>query len=190
MSRLRAGPAQKDAAGSLSGGEPAFLAVGKLRHAHGVRGEMLMEVLTDFPERLAPGSLIYVGPDATPMRLVKLRPHHEGLLITLEGYTNPEEAGQLRNQLVYVRADDRPKLPDGEYYHHQLIGLRVSTHEGEAMGTVTEILETGASDILVVRPGFGPDVLIPIVDAFVKKVDLAAGEITVSLIPGMRGEEA
>jgi 16S rRNA processing protein RimM len=189
MSRLRAGRAQQDAAGSLSGGEPAFLAVGKLRHPHGVRGEMLMEVLTDFPERLAPGSSLYVGPEANPMRLVKSRPHREGLIITFEGFTTPEEVGQLRNQVVYVRADDRPTLPDGEYYHHQLLGLRVTTREGESIGTVIDILETGASDVLVVRPQTGPDVLIPIVDAFVQKIDLSAGEITVHLIPGMRGEE-
>jgi 16S rRNA processing protein RimM len=190
MSRLRAGPAQVDAAGSLSGGEPAFLAVGKLRHPHGVRGEMLMEVLTDFPERLAVGSVLYVGPEATPRRLMKSRPHHAGLLITFEGFSTPEEVGQLRNQVVYVRADDRPALPEGEYYHHQLLGLRVSTREGETLGTVIEILETGASDVLVVRPPTGPDVLIPIVDAFVQRVDLASREITVQLIPGMRREES
>ena len=123
------------------------------------------------------------------MRLVKSRPHREGLIITFEGFTTPEEVGQFRNQVVYVRADDRPTLPDGEYYHHQLLGLCVTTREGGSIGTVIDILETGASDVLVVRPQTGPDVLIPIVDAFVQKIDLSAGEITVHLIPGMRGEE-
>lgn len=189
MRRFRASPAREDTAGSLDGGEPEFLVVGKLRHAHGVHGEILMQVLTDFPERLVPGSLIYVGPDARPMRLVRTRRHREGLLVTFEEYTNPEDAGQLRNQLVYVRAADRPELQEGEYYQHQLIGLHVSTSEGEAIGLVTEILETGASDVLVVHPGMGQDVLIPMVGEFVKNVDLSTGEITVTLIPGMRGEQ-
>lgn len=190
MSRVRATNEQKIAAGSLGSGEPAFLAVGKLRHSHGVHGEMLMEVLTDFPERLVPGMILYLGSGESQLRLLKSRPHREGLLMTFEGYTTPEEVGQLRNQVVYVHADDRPALEQGEFYQHQLIGLHVATVDGESLGKVIEIIETGASDVLVVRPPGGPDVLIPIVDAFVKQVDLSAGLITVLLIPGMRQEEA
>jgi 16S rRNA processing protein RimM len=190
MRNVRAGEAQKKAAGSLSGGEPAFLAVGKLRRPHGVRGEILMEVYTDFPERLVPGISLYVGDDVRQMKILKSRQHREGLLMTIEGYTTPEEVGELRNQVVYVRADDRPPLEEGEYYHHQLIGLNVVTREDEPVGSVFEILETGASDVLVVRQVSGPDVLIPIVDEFVMRIDLAEGVITVQLIPGMRSQEA
>jgi 16S rRNA processing protein RimM len=81
-------------------------------------------------------------------------------------------------------------LAEGEYYHHQLIALQVITDAGMSIGVVREILETGANDILVVRPGTGPDVLIPIVDAFIHGIDLNKGEITVHLIPGMLAEEA
>jgi len=189
MSRVQANPAQENSAGSHSRSEPAFLAVGKLRHAHGVHGEMLMEVYTDFPERFQPGIVLYLGLEALQLRLVKSRPHREGLLVTFEVYTTPEEVGKFRNQVVYVHTDDRPPLAEGDYYHHQLIGLRVSTRQGEVIGTVAEILETGASDVLVVRPLTGPDVLIPVVDEFVLGVDLSAGELTVHLIPGMRAEE-
>ena len=190
MSRGRVNPAQENSAGSQSRSEPAFLAVGKLRHAHGVHGEMLMEVYTDFPERFQTGIVLYLGQEALQLRLVKCRPHGKGLLVTFEGYTTPEQVGELRNQVVYVHSDDRPTLEEGDYYHHQLIGLRVSTRQGEVIGTVTEILETGASDVLVVRQETGPDVLIPMVDEFILGVDLAAGEIIVHLIPGMRGEES
>ena len=190
MSQAQEVTTENKAAGSLSSGEPAFLAVGKLRRAHGVHGEMLMEVLTDFPERFVPGIILYVSQDIQPMRLVKSRQHREGLLITFEGLSTPEEASQFRNQIVYVRTEDRPPLEAGEYYHHQLIGLSVSTVEGESLGNVIEILETGANDILVVRQETGPDVLIPIVDAFVQRIDLTKGEISVQLIPGMRPEEA
>jgi 16S rRNA processing protein RimM len=185
----RAGRTQGNAAGSQSSGEPAFLAVGKLRRPHGVRGEIIMEIYTDFPERLVPGMLLYLGEQQEPVRLAKTRQHREGLLATFEGYTTPEEVAQLRNQVVFVRTEDSPPLAQGEYYHHQLVGLRVVTPEGETVGTVLEILETGASDVLVVRQVKGPDVLIPMVDAFVRQVDLAGGEIMVQLIPGMRGEE-
>lgn len=188
MTRRIPAPAPANAAGSPKSGEPAFLAVGKLRHPHGVRGEILMEVYTDFPERLQPGSLLYLDA-AEPIELVKCRPHNDGLLLTLQGYTTPEAVGQLRNRLLYVRSDDRPPLEDGEYYHHQLIGLRAVSESGEELGVVKEILETGASDVLVVRPELGAELLIPVRDDFVRHIDLDSRRITVHLIPGMRGEE-
>ncbi len=190
MSRVRAAKIQTNAAGSPSDGEPAFLAVGKMRHAHGVHGEMLMEVFTDFPERLQPGIFLYLGQEVLQLRLIKCRQHRKGLLITFEGYSTPEDVSRFRNQIVYVKTVDLPPLADGEYYHHQLIGLRVVTGAGETIGTVTEILETGASDVLVILSESGPEVLIPVVDSFIKGVDLNRREITVQLIPGMIMEEA
>jgi 16S rRNA processing protein RimM len=189
MSRKRQYSPPANAAGSPLPGEPAFLAVGKLRHAHGVRGEMLMEVFTDFPERLKPGAVLYISPEAEPLRLIKCRPHREGLLMTFEGYATPEEVGQFRNQLLYVKADDRPPLAEGDYYQYQLINLTVISDTGVRVGVVHEILETGASDVLVIRPEIGADVLIPMVDTFIQDIDLDKREITVHLIPGMLAEE-
>jgi 16S rRNA processing protein RimM len=178
-----------DAAGSPGSGEPAYLAVGKLRRAHGVHGEILMEVYTDFPERFHPDEVLYLGPETGQLRLVKYRTHREGLLLTFDGYTTPEAVGELRNQMLYVRTGDRPPLPDGEYYHHQLIDLTVVTDGGLTIGSVVEILETGASDVLVVRPEIGPEVLIPVADAFIQRIDLDKHEITVHIIPGMLAQE-
>ena len=190
MTRGRASLAQTDAAGSPLPGEPAYLAVGKLRHAHGVHGEILMDVLTDFPERFQPGMVLYMDAEVEQLRLVKCRPHRDALLMTFEGYTTPEAVGQLRNQLVFVKTEDRPVLADGEFYHHQLLNLQVITLDGVSIGTVTEILETGASDVLVVRSATGLETLIPMVDEFIRKIDLDKREITVHLIPGMLAEEA
>lgn len=189
MSPKRQYSAPINAAGSPLPGEPAFLAVGKLRHAHGVHGEMLMEVYTDFPDHLQPGSILYLGPEVEQLKLIKCRPHREGLLMTFEGYTTPEEVGQFRNQILFVKADDRPPLANGEYYHHQLLNLNVITDTGVSIGVVTEILETGASEVLVIRPMTGPDVLIPMVDVFIQNIDLARREISVHVIPGMLAEE-
>src|SRR5512140_1476471 len=98
--------------GSPSTGEPEYLVVGSLRRAHGVRGAMVMEVLTDFPERLKAGITVFVGPAHTPMVIEEARYHNEGLIIKFEGLQTPEEAGRHRNQLVYVTAADRPPLPE------------------------------------------------------------------------------
>lgn len=189
MSQGSASSAHWNAAGSLLPGEPVFLAVGKLRHAHGIHGEILMEVFTDFPERLIPGAILYLNSENDQLRLIKCRPHREGLLMTFEGYTTPEQISQFRNQVLYVKANDRPPLADGEYYQHQLINLHVATDAGVSIGTVTEILETGASDVLVIRPEIGPEVLIPIVDTFIQSIDLTNREITVHIIPGILAEE-
>ena len=189
MKRDRAYPNQSNAAGSPSSDEPVFLAVGKLRHPHGVRGEMLMEIFTDFPERLQPGVILYLSQDNVQLLLLKRRQHREGLLMTFEGYTSPEDVGRFRNQIVYVKSVDCLPLEDGEYYHHQLIGLRAVTSGGVLIGTVIEILETGASDVLVIHPESGPEVLVPMVASFIHGIDLNKREITVHPIPGLLAEE-
>ncbi len=190
MSKARRGSTQPGAADGLQPGKPSFLAVGKLLHTHGIHGEMLMELYTDFPERIVPGILLHLDPPGSSLRLAKRRPHKGGLLVTFEGYTTPEAIGQFRNQVLYVPADGRPPLEDGAYYQHQLLNLHVRTDEGAPLGTVDEILETGASQVLVVHPEFGPDVLIPFVSSFIRKVDLDQNEIIVHLIPGMLEEKA
>jgi 16S rRNA processing protein RimM len=182
---------QKDAeessrpAGSPPTGEPAFLVVGKLRRPHGLRGELNMEVITDFPERLQPGVVVYVGEDHRPEVVCSRRWHASRLLISFEAYHNPETAGMLRNQLVYVRTADRPRLPEGEYYHHQLIGLRVVNEDGQLLGRLVQIMDTPANDVYVVRPESGAEILLPAVDSVILGVDLAQGEIRVHLLPGL-----
>ena len=99
-----------DVAGSPHPGEPVFLAVGKLRRPHGVHGEMLMDVLTDFPERLTPGKRMTVGPRHTPIQIRSVRGHDQALLIAFQGYDTPEQAGELRNQILYTSAVDEPAL--------------------------------------------------------------------------------
>jgi 16S rRNA processing protein RimM len=182
---MRAGNRQENIAGSLMPGEPAFLAVGNLRRPHGVHGEMLMEVLTDFPERLKARVTVYVGPECQPFQLRSVRQHRRDLLVAFEGINTPEEAGELRNRFVQVRADDRPPLPPGEYYQHQILGLRVTDENGVYLGQITEILETGANNVYVVRPPTGSEILLPATDEVILGVDLDNGEIRVHLLPGL-----
>ncbi len=180
---------QVPTAGSPAPGEPVFLAVGKLRRPHGVHGEILMEILTDFPERLKAGSQLFVGPMHQPHTIKSYRQHNDGLLVSFEGYHSPEEVGVLRNQYVFVSSSDRPPLPDGEYYHHQLIGLSVMEENGNLLGNIAAILETGANDVLVVHPDSGPEILLPLIDEVVLDINLAQAEVRVHLLPGLRSEE-
>lgn len=166
-------------------GEPIFLVVGRLQRPHGLKGEILMGIMTDFPERLQPEATIFIGEDHAPHQILSQRNHNSGLLLKFAEYENREEVGILRNQYAYVRADDRPPLPDGEYYHHQLIGLEVIDDNGNHLGKVTEILETGSNDVYIIRPEEGKELLLPAIDDVVLGIDVEAAEIRVHLLEGL-----
>ena len=182
-------PQLHDDSGSPTPGEPDFLVVGKLGRPHGTRGEILMQVFTDFPERLQPGMTLFVGHQYRPLRLLKQRPHSKGVLMAFEGYQNRDEIAAFRSQLVHVRASDRPTLPKGNYYHHQLLGLEVINDADRPLGKVTRILETGANDVLVVQDQSGTEILIPTIDLVILNIDLDQHQIRVHLLPGLLSEE-
>jgi 16S rRNA processing protein RimM len=109
--------------------------------------------------------------------------------VSFKGYHDPEKAGELRNQLVFVRADDRPPLPKGEYYHHQLLGLRVISDTGEELGVLKDILETGANDVYLVARSAAEDILLPAIADVVLAIDLERGEMQVRLLSGLLPDE-
>ena len=174
-------PLTEGTSGSPHAGGPEFLVVGYLRRAHGLRGEMLMDILTDFPDRITQGKKIYLGETHREMTIRSIRPNNKVLLIAFEGFDTPENAGTLRNQNVYVRTDQVPPLPEGEYYHHELLGLKVVDESGKYLGILDEILETGANDVYVIKDETGHEILIPAVPDYVKNINLEVKEIIVSL---------
>ena len=182
-------PAQAGKSGSPSKGEPVYLAVGLLRRPHGVHGEILMEVYTDFPERLEDGTTVFLGAKHKPATIRHIRHHNEGLLFSFEGVDTPESAGLLRKQLVYVKTATRPALPAGQYYHHQMIGMTVVDDSGNELGKLTEIIETGANDVYVVLSGTGKELLLPSIKQVVLDVDVESNRMIVHLIPGLLEEE-
>jgi 16S rRNA processing protein RimM len=123
------------------------------------------------------------------MQLEKIRQMNQGVLVNLQGCATPEAAGELRNRYVYVLAADRPSLPEGEYYHHQLIGLQVLDQQGEYLGQIIEILETGANDVFIIRPQIGQNILIPYTDEVVLKIDLEQNQMVIQLLPGLLSNE-
>jgi len=178
----------KIGSGSPTNGEPVYLIVGYLRRAHGVRGEMVMEVHTDFPERLKPKTKVFVGEDYQPMTIAAVRNHQEGLLLKLDGLDTPEEATRYRNQLVYVTVADRPPLPKGQFYVHELIGFDVVEDEKNIIGTLSEIMQTGANDVYVVKRPDASEVLLPVIPSVVLDIDADRRQIHVRLIPGLLDE--
>lgn len=171
--------------GSPPLGEPEYLVVGFVRRPHGVKGELIMDIHTDFPDRLKTGMTVYVGENYQPTVIASRRPHAKGLLIRFRGVKTPEEAGLFRNTWVYVPTADRPKLPEGEYYHHQLIGLNVVTDEGQDLGILADIIETGANDVYVVRDADGKETLLPAIPPVILDIQLKNHQMRVHLLDGL-----
>src|SRR5574340_947146 len=119
MTRRKTMP--KATSGSPPPGEPEYLLVGKLRRPHGVQGDLVMEIVTDFPDRLKAGTRVFIGEKRHGHAIVATRHHAQGLLIRFQGVDTPESDAVLRNEMVYVDASARPPLPEGQFYHHQLL---------------------------------------------------------------------
>jgi len=174
--------------GSPTAGEPvAYLAVGTLRRSHGIRGDMLLDVITDFPDRLKPGTRIYWGDNKQPLKITRRRPHNEGLLLGFEGITSAEQTARYRAQVAYVPVEDRPVLPEGEYYHHQILGLHVVDEFGVSLGVISEIIETGANDVYVIHSEGSPvrEILIPALKQVLLDINLETKLMRVHLLPGL-----
>lgn len=165
--------------------EPVFLVVGKLRKPHGIQGEMKMTVITNLPELLEEGNQAYVGARYRPLKIRSIRWHNADILISFEEYPGREEAGVLRNQLLFLPEEDFPPLPEGEYYHHQLIGLKVVTDDNRELGELVEILETGANDVYLVRDPAGQEVLIPATEEVIQDIQFDQQKVIVTLLPGL-----
>jgi 16S rRNA processing protein RimM len=157
--------------GSPEKGEPVYIAVGKIRRPHGVQGEMSMELLTDFPERIQSGLEVFVGTKKTLYEVASVRNIAAGILIRFTSIDNPETAGLLRNQVVYIASSNQRDLPKGRYYHHEIIGMSVFDDNGTLLGKVDEILVTGANDVYVVRDGDGKEILLPAIKSVILLID-------------------
>ena len=166
-------------------GESVYLAIGFLRRPHGVSGEIIMDLHTDFPERIKAGRKVYVGEKYETLTIDSARAHGNGMLIRLNGCDTPETAGRFRNQWVYVKSTEVPALPAGKVYKHELIGLMVTTDLGETLGVLNEILETGANDVYVVKKESGGEILLPAIPDVILGIDMGGRVIRVHLMDGL-----
>jgi len=167
------------------------LVVGRVVKAHGVTGELAVEIRTDDPEgRFAPGVVLRGRPPRggveTDYVVRSVREHGGRLLVRLAGVDDRDAADRLRGTLFLVDSAELPPIdePD-EYYDHQLEGLSVSTTAGRFVGTVAEVLHTGAGELLAIRDPDGAEVLVPFVSAIVASVSLADNAIEIDPPEGL-----
>jgi 16S rRNA processing protein RimM len=166
--------------------EDIRLTVGIILGSHGVQGELKMSLLTDDPDNLLDIEHVWLGDSEDPVALDGVRFHGEGALIFLDGVETPEEAKALRGTPVRIAGSDARPLEPGEFFYYQLIGLKAITPDGDRLGDVVDIIETGAHDVLVIAPegsrasrSPAGEVLIPHHASYVLDVDPEAGTITV-----------
>lgn len=170
-------------------GESVYLAIGFLRRPHGVQGELIMDLHTDFPDRIRSGRRVYIGEGYEAATLGSTRAHGNGMLVKIRGYDSPEAAGRFRNQWVYVKSAEVPPLPDGQYYKYELIGVQVFDENRSSLGMITEIIETGANDVYVVKSEGGRELLLPAIPEVVLAVNIAERTMNVHLLDGLLSDD-
>ncbi|HZD71309.1 MAG TPA: ribosome maturation factor RimM [Actinomycetes bacterium] len=168
---------------------PARLVVGRVIRPHGVRGEVMVEILSDAPERFSPGARLAAGDPDRPESLRDLeveaaRPHQGRMLLRLAGLQDRDAVETLRGLLLSIPFGHARGLAAGEYWPHQLVGLEVVDHEGRERGVVADVQPGAAHDLLAVRRPDGHVVLVPAVAALVT-VELDAGRLVVHALPGL-----
>lgn len=161
------------------------VAVGRVVRPHGVRGTLLVEPISELIHSLEPGAEVLLEGQQQPTRVVYLRAHQDRYLLQVEDCNDRDEAEQYRGEEVLLTGEQAEELPEGTYYHWQIIGLAVVDESGGKLGNVARILETGANDVYVVEREGKKDLLLPAIDSVVLEVDLAQEQIVVRLLPGL-----
>lgn len=170
---------------------PRRIAVGRVRGAHGLRGRVRIQVFGDAPEILPGLARVTIGrgeddPEAAAYEVESTAAGREGeVRMRLAGVHGREGAEALCGRLVLADVADFAALPAGEYWGFELVGCQVEARDGRAVGTVREIWNTGAQDVLVVTDAGGHERLIPAVRDLLPEVDVEARRIVVDAIPGL-----
>ncbi len=160
-------------------GGPEFICIGKIHRTHGIKGDVILDPITDFPERIRKGRAVFAGEQHKPLTIARVREKAPYLIVGFKELEDETKAAEFRNQYLYVKASDLPKLPEGQYYFHQLIGLDALDKAGGHVGVLTEIIETGANDVYVIRTDSGKEELVPAIPQHILKVDIDAKQISI-----------
>jgi 16S rRNA processing protein RimM len=164
------------------------LVVGRIGRAHGIRGDVFVDVRTDDPDaRFAAGSVLVTDPAAAgPLTVERVRWHSGKLVVAFAGYPDRTAAEQLRGVRLVIDSDDLEPLDDPDEFHdHELLDLAVVTADGTAVGTVGEVIHGPAGELLAIRRTDGGEALVPFIREFVPTVDIRGGRIVIDPPPGL-----
>lgn len=164
-----------------------LLEVGKIVNTHGLRGEVKVVPWTDYPEQFEDIEYAYVKTkdDYERLTLSGVKYQKGNIIVRFKEITDINDAEKYKNRVLYAERDMLGELPDGVYYIADLIGLTVVTDDGREIGKISDVINTGASDIYEVKRGGMKDLLIPVTDETVLDVDIDGGSVTVHLLDGL-----
>jgi len=168
-----------------------FLRIGVISSTHGIKGEVKVYPTTDSPQRFKEVKDVILkapkGDIQTKIRGVRF--FKNLAIVWFECFDNPEEAAKYIGTDIYIDRKDAQPLEDGEYYIADLIGCRVNDDEGNFLGILKDVLQTGANDVYIVESemqnGQKKEILLPVIKECIKKVDIERGEITAHIMPGL-----
>ncbi len=164
-----------------------WLIVGCVKKPHGVHGDVLVEIITDFPERLHAGIRFGLGDDTGPAETFvvhHVRYHKGGWLLGVVGLTGREAVEAWRGRYIFLPPQDAAALPEGYHYDHELIGLACRSVTGEPLGEVVAVDREAPQGLLIVRRGLR-DFMVPYVPQIVTKIDTDQGVIILDAPHGL-----
>ncbi len=164
-------------------GSEGRAAVGRINAAWGIKGHVKVTPYGSNPERFRKGATLFIKGE--PRRILDVATPKGFPCVLFEGYEDRTAAESLAGVELEVEAEELPALPEGEYYVSDLVGLEVVTIDGESVGTLSEVLRTGANDVYLVRRPDGRESLIPAIADVVQRVDLEAKRVEIDPLPGL-----
>ena len=165
---------------------PERVTVGRVLRPHGLRGEVVVEVLSDVPGRLDRGSRLLASREEAAVRTLTVaasQPHKSGARVRFEGIDDVDSAEALRGLRLEVERSQVPAAEPGTYYYYELLGCRCSDG-GKDLGEVVDLVEDGGGLLLIVADG-ERRIPVPFVESFLREVDVAQGRIALELPPGL-----
>lgn len=168
-----------------------LVSIGKISSTYGFDGVVKVLPLTDFPERFKLLQTVKAsrGGDIRELTVESVKPYNNIFLIKFAGINSKEEAAAYRGTLLMVGEDEVYPLPEGYYYHFQLIGMQVFDQEKGHLGELREIIETGANDVYVIRGQRYGEILIPAIKEVILEIDTVENKMQVHLLPGLIDRE-
>lgn len=164
-----------------------LLQVGVITTTHGVRGEVKVFPTTDDPARFKKlkNVILDTGKEKLELEIAGVKFFKNMVILKFKGIDDINDVEKYRKKSLYVTRENAVKLEKDEYFIADLIGMKVSTDEGEELGTLSDVMQTGANDVYVISMTDGEEVLIPAIRDCIRDVDVEQGQMCVHLLPGL-----
>lgn len=165
-----------------------LIKVGIITNTHGLRGEVKVFPTTDDARRFLDLEEIILdtGKEKRQLAIERVKFFKNMVILKFKGIDNIDDVQKFRQKELLVTREQAVPLGEDEYFIADLIGLKAVSDEGEELGEITDVLQSAANDVYVIRKKGAEDLLLPAIKDCVKNVDIEAGEITLHLLPGLR----